>query len=428
MNDWIGLVEAAYDLSQPAQTWLEQLLDRATPLMDRGEGVNAQIFQVSATRFSLAHVAVRGRGSSEELRAFLENAPAPAIDQVYRHGLPAGSLSELMFTGAHGRPTMHADELERYFLSNAPENFQDSMGMTSHTGTGWGIVLAAPLSKPQGMLEPERRQWSRVATHLAAGLRLRRSLTSPEIEGHAVEAVLAPDGKMQDATSATSSTSVRQRLREAVRAVDRARTRRQRDDVNAALKLWEGLVAGRWSLVDRFDSDGRRFVVAIRNDPEQIDPRGLSRRERQVAEFCGMKRSTKDIAYMLGLSASAVGGALSAATRKLGLDSRTELAAFFAPAGLRARLAEWNLYGHSMAVGAYPLALAEHLDVLSEGEREVALLLLQGETYEAIANQRGSAERTVANQAQAIYRKLGAHSRVQLAALCMTSLQHRVDT
>ncbi|MBK7614241.1 MAG: helix-turn-helix transcriptional regulator [Burkholderiales bacterium] len=416
MHDWMNVVEAGYDLSLSPQAWLQQLLVRATPLMDRGAGVNAQLFRVSATRFALEHVAVHGHMTAEQLRGFLASAPAEAINLVYRHGLPAGSLSESMFASTTGRPPSRPAELERYFIEESPDNFQDSLGMTAHTGTGWGVVLAVPLPHPQGMAETERRHWKRVAAHLAAGLRLRLGIEQAALEEPAVEAVLVPDGKLKHAERSAQSPSAQQRLRDAVRAVDRARTRKHRADTEAALQLWEGLVAGRWSLVDRFDSDGRRFVVAMRNDPAQPDPRGLTRRERQVAEYCGMKRSTKDIAYLLGLSASAVGGALSEATRKLGLNSRTELAAFFAPAGLRARLAEWDLHGQNMALGAYPLAQAKQLEALSEGERAVAMLLLQGETYTAIAHQRGSAERTVANQVQAIYRKLGVRSRVELAA------------
>jgi len=56
----------------------------------------------------------------------------------------------------------------------------------------------------------------------------------------------------------------------------------------AAMENWRGLVDGRWSLVDRFDSDGKRFVVAVKNDPEARDPRGLSRREQQVSELVGL--------------------------------------------------------------------------------------------------------------------------------------------
>jgi DNA-binding CsgD family transcriptional regulator len=417
MNDWIGIVEAGYDLSGDQGAWLDQVLTRAAPLMDRGVGVNAQIFRVSATRFALEDVAVRGIGTPAQLRAFIEQAPPPAIDMIYRHGLPAGSLSETMFPRAATLERRKTSGGQRYFVANAPADFQDSMGVLAHTGTGWGVVLAAPLQQPGGMGEGERRRWTRVAAHLAAGLRLRRLQGAAGDDADRVEAVLSPGGRVEHAARAAQSATARERLRAAALACDRARTVKHRGDVDTALELWEGLVHGRWSLVDRFDADGRRFIVAIRNAPELPDPRGLTPRERQVAEFCGMRRSTKDIAYILGMSSSAVGTALNLAARKLGLRSRTELAALFAPAGLRARLAEQQLLGEGLAVGSYPLADEGHFGPLSAAQRDVAVLLLQGGTYAEIAAQRGSAERTIANQAQAIYRKLAVRSRVEMAAL-----------
>jgi hypothetical protein len=56
------------------------------------------------------------------------------------------------------------------------------------------------------------------------------------------------------------------RAQRAAKAIDRARSR-ARSNEDEALELWQGLVAGRWSLVEQFDSDGRRFLVARKNDP-----------------------------------------------------------------------------------------------------------------------------------------------------------------
>ena len=100
--------------------------------------------------------------------------------------------------------------------------------------------------------------------------------------------------------------TARASLRKSVCRLDQLRTRHGRSDPDRALEGWEGLVQGRWSLVDHFDSDGRRFVLAIKNDPRFPDPRGLTLRERQVAEFIGQGHSGKEISYMLGISPSAV--------------------------------------------------------------------------------------------------------------------------
>jgi DNA-binding NarL/FixJ family response regulator len=67
----------------------------------------------------------------------------------------------------------------------------------------------------------------------------------------------------------------------------------------------------------------------------------------------------------------------------------------------------------SMPIEAPTAGLAE----LTEAEREVARRVLAGESNREIATRRGVSERTVANQVQAIFRKLGVQSRAELAAL-----------
>ena len=49
-----------------------------------------------------------------------------------------------------------------------------------------------------------------------------------------------------------------------------------------------------------FDTDGRRFVVARRNEPGCSDPRGLASREKQAAEHLGYGYAAKEIAYGFG--------------------------------------------------------------------------------------------------------------------------------
>jgi DNA-binding CsgD family transcriptional regulator len=53
---------------------------------------------------------------------------------------------------------------------------------------------------------------------------------------------------------------------------------------------------------------------------------------------------------------------------------------------------------------------------LTPAELAVALLLLEGKTYEEIAAARRRAVRTIANQVASVFRKLGISSRSQLVA------------
>lgn len=221
-----------------------------------------------------------------------------------------------------------------------------------------------------------------------------------------------PDGMVQDARAAARDVPDRDALRTAVRHARWCAGAANADD---SLRHWGALVAGRWSLIDRFDSDGRRYVVAVRNDRRLPDRRRLTPRERQIADLVGLGSSPKQIAYTLGVCASAVSNRVLRLQEKLGLGSLAEIAAFFAATGLRVRLVEIALRGENLLVGTYPLADARAISGLSEAERQVAGLLVSGATNADIAQRRGTSERTVANQVQSIFRKLGARSRAELA-------------
>jgi len=56
-------------------------------------------------------------------------------------------------------------------------------------------------------------------------------------------------------------------------------------------------------------------------------------------------------------------------------------------------------------------------DSLSKSEREVVLLALQGASNAEIAEQRGSALQTVANQLRSAFQKMGVNSRGELASV-----------
>lgn len=118
-------------------------------------------------------------------------------------------------------------------------------------------------------------------------------------------------------------------LAHAVVAINRARGQLRAEDPTAAIEAWKALVAGRWSLVDHVDSDGKRFLVARKNDPDHAGPTGLSRRERQILAARARGFSLKLIAYDLGLSIAGVSRGLQSGMTKLGVRHEGELAAFF---------------------------------------------------------------------------------------------------
>jgi DNA-binding CsgD family transcriptional regulator len=186
-----------------------------------------------------------------------------------------------------------------------------------------GVMFVAPMAARGPWSVGEVRLWSRLAAHVAAGFRihrLRRQLVAAQ-GGETREAILRPDGHLEHAEGAARGERARLALRRSALALERARGPLRRRNADEALALWEGLVAGRWSLVDHFDSDGRRYLMAHRNDPDAPDLRGLTLRERQVVGYAGAGHSNKIIAYELGLTLSTVAGHLARARAKLALPS-----------------------------------------------------------------------------------------------------------
>jgi DNA-binding CsgD family transcriptional regulator len=80
------------------------------------------------------------------------------------------------------------------------------------------------------------------------------------------------------------------------------------------------------------------------------------------------------------------------------------------------RVAQFRVGGDEFVVVSEPMVGTADLATLTEAEREVARLVADGCSNQAIAARRGARPRTVANQLAAIYRKLAVSSRSELVA------------
>jgi DNA-binding NarL/FixJ family response regulator len=107
--------------------------------------------------------------------------------------------------------------------------------------------------------------------------------------------------------------------------MDRARCRRNRTAPEEALGFWRALVDGRWSLIERFESDGRRVLVARRNAPSARKNHALNEREQKVVALLALGHSMKLCAYELGRAESTTSEVARSALRKMGVRSRAEL-------------------------------------------------------------------------------------------------------
>lgn len=329
---FISTVEASYDLEIPESGWLSRVVDASLPILDRGIGAAGWIV-VAPTHggprsVEASHLAA---GAHELTARFCE-----AIEAIFGEAVPP------LRSGPWILSELGAKELEE--LQRWPSHLDganDATGLAAlDTGKYEVHLMAASRARIQ-LSRTERDAWQMLAAHLSAGLRLRRALSkfasatheqSPTLP-HGAEAVIAPkDFRVVDATDAAQKPSVLDSLREAAIRTDRARTRRQRSgSPEKALASWQALVRGRHSLVDWFDADGRRYILAIPNPPGVRDIRGLTEREARVVQYVALGEKHRAIGYRLGISRSAVTKAVRSAMRKLGAKTSAELVARVIP-------------------------------------------------------------------------------------------------
>jgi DNA-binding CsgD family transcriptional regulator len=102
--------------------------------------------------------------------------------------------------------------------------------------------------------------------------------------------------------------------------------------------------------------------------------------------------------------------------RRVKTTDRTDLPV---PTGLQAHT--FDVEGDEYVVFAFPVPSPCPPAGLTQAESEVVSGVLRGQSNADIAVARGTSRNTVANQLQAIYRKLGVSGRAQLMRRCRES-------
>lgn len=326
----IDVVEAAYDLDATDTQWLEKLATAVRPLIDDGHGAFAYYFDVRVP-IEVSHAAALLFDMERSLLAHGIEMTLALPDVAHYVHFHNEGLDGLI---AVGRRAGLGDLRERSAVSRYFEiaGIADFAALQTIEPSGRGVVVAAGQSRERTFDARTRRLWARVNAHIAAGRRLRESIAG--IAGtEGADAVLTPSGKLAHAEGEATAKSARESLRDAVLRTEKSRGRMRRTDPEGATEAWTALVSGRWSLVDRFESDGRRYIVARRNEHVLPDPRALTPRERAIAHLAALGKSNKLIGYELGIAESTVGSHLSLAMRKLGAKSRGDLIRLLAALG-----------------------------------------------------------------------------------------------
>ncbi|MDX2090347.1 MAG: helix-turn-helix transcriptional regulator [Kofleriaceae bacterium] len=397
----IDLVEAAYNLDLDDAGWLAAVAAQAARSLDDGNGIVAHLAE-SATMRVIQYHDTLSRDDFGWRVAELSERSGPNVHQfVSSHHARLVAGREQFETG----PGSWDKWTEVMGVMGPP----DFICFFAHTGGGEAVVVWNPSSSIVRTTPAAHRSWLRIAAHLGAACRLRRELqrTQQGVIARA-SAVITPGGRVVHAEH--EATSARERLRDAVRAMEKARGPLRRRSADEALAMWRGLVDGRWSLVDHFDSDGKRFIVAAENRPHIRDPRALRQRESAALELARGGAAPKDIAYALGISPSNARSLLAGALKKLGLANRGDLY----------RWRPDNGEVIPLTAGASVLAIPEtgmaDITMLTAAEREVVAMIREGASNREIARSRGTSTRTVANQVASVLRKLGVFSRADIVA------------
>ncbi len=328
--DLLSVLEVGYEPAVSDAAWMRRVLAAVAPALDQGMGCVGAFYDVRKDARERFGMPVATSAEAERFARIAGQAEAePGTEgwtaRLFLEGAPLGSASTKSGLGAawpkHPAIAKH----------HGPLGVRDVLGFVTQDPRGVGLAVLMPMPHVRTKPTHDLVVWSRIAAHLAAGLRLRSSRPTT------AEAIATPDGRIVHAEGRARAKEERASLGRAVRASERARGKLRKRDPAEAVAIWRGLVSGTWSLVDSIDHDGRRYVVARRNAPRSWAWATLTEREAQTVAFAALGHSNKLIAYELGVSISTVAMRLSRAAAKVGAPSRVALIRAYAARQRRGR-------------------------------------------------------------------------------------------
>ncbi len=320
--DVIRVIEKSYEVEQDEHAWMTGVVAAVRPLLDRGLGFVATLYDASDVTRPRAGVVARfdvpETYDEDTLRAAFVSLSANCV-----RSLSVSTGCHLVRWEDRFRDDATAT-LTSLPLVPSPHKPTDVLVINAADPSGRGCFVSANLPRGASLSRQARALWARLSAHVCAGMRLRRRLAASGHDG--AEAVVAEHGGIIHASGAATSARARAAITAAAQARVRARGPLRASAPDEAVRQWRGLVAGQWTLVDQ-----REHVVAQRNAP--LDGTAwietLTERELQVTAYASLGHWNKLIAYELGISASTVRVHIANAARKARVRSRAALLARF---------------------------------------------------------------------------------------------------
>ena len=317
----LDCLAAGYRLDLEADDYVRNLASAAAGLLDAGLGVIAYTYDArDPAKPIIDHFAVSDRFDPAWLPPFYAALESRGHDGAANQPSGFATWSHMSCGQASAVPGM------RHLLPAFAKigGARDTLAVNALDADGRGLWIGAPMKSTKRATTQHMTLLSRLSAHLTAASCLRR------VGKRSPAAILGANGALLHANDKAAARQ-RDELRHAVSAFDKARTRDARRDSELATRRWRPLVASSWSLLDEFDTDGKRFVVAVDNAPPTRAHQGaLSEREHHVLTQASLGHSNKEIAYELGLSHATVRVLFHRAARKLRTSTRAETIARFA--------------------------------------------------------------------------------------------------
>jgi DNA-binding CsgD family transcriptional regulator len=306
-------LEAAYAWELDEAAWLRGVTKAFVRIWGKPHWAAAWVYDASAPN-SLYFGSPVTWGASSVIRRMLKTGlprheQRPQTREMYR-----------TLTIGFGRPMQTLDpEAEKTF---AATKTADMFGLNGLDASGLGCMVA--IGAERTTLTPqELATFPRLSAHLSSAYRCRRRLQSAALSIFAQsEAVLDGEGKVLDASGPAKTRAARDLLSRATRSMQAVRRGNTRYEPTSR---WQPRVDGRWTLVEAHDRQREGFIVAREN---QTQPRGLealTEREREVVASAIAGRTSKEIAYDLGISSPTTRVLLARAYRRLGVRTQREL-------------------------------------------------------------------------------------------------------
>lgn len=321
---------------------------------------------------------------TDELRTCL------SADPVYGGGIECGLKGRI------------SPQINSRFIHHA--GIVDMLGFFAGTREGGLVGLTTLLHARSSTSPRERGHWQPLAAHLAAAWRLRQRFDSGAAMDELTDAVFRPDGRMSEARVQLHG-PMRERLRELVR-----RRELERSSRTGSHGMWSELIEGRWTLVDHFEANGRRVVIALRNTPMGESLCRLTDREVDALAQARNGASNKEIGLRMNLSTSSVTRLLQTVTRKL----NAALADILQFSAADTTICRDVLLGETSLSVISSDVSSEWRQALSDAESSVVSAALRGHSNREIATMRGRSVRTVVNQLASAFEKLGVRSRREM--------------